>query len=95
MAWEFYFYDYERRERTVSISRVLEAIRPYVRSDVRVNENLPYFMFSIDINSDVVSSEKDLDVVHMYIGNPGSVVSSGIAYALCREHDARELLLLL
>src|SRR5690606_238101 len=25
---------------------------------------------------------RELDVVHMYIGNPGSTVSSGIAYAL-------------
>src|SRR5271163_2274161 len=50
LAWEFYFYDYARREREVSISRVLKAIRPFVRCDMPINENLPYFMFSIDIN---------------------------------------------
>ena len=82
LAWEFYFYDYDRRERKVSISRVLEAIRPLVRCDVRANERLPYFMFSLDIDAELASGARDLDVVHMYVGNPGSTVSSGIAYAL-------------
>ena len=82
VGWEFYFYDYQRRERKVSMSRVIEAIRPYARCAIVPNENLPYFMFSIDIDSDLVSGRRDLDVIHMYVGNPGSAVSSGIAYAL-------------
>jgi hypothetical protein len=82
LAWEFYFYDYARREREVSISRVLQAIRPLVRCDVPVNENLPYFMFSLDLDAELAAGRRDLDVVHMYVGNPGSTVSSGIAYAL-------------
>ena len=45
LVWEFYFYDYQRQERHVPITRVLEAIRPIVRCDVPVNESLPYFMF--------------------------------------------------
>ena len=79
LAWEFYFYDYARRQREVSISRVLEAIRPLVRCDVPVNESLPYFMFSLDLDAELAASRRDLDVVHMYVGNPGSTVSSGIA----------------
>ena len=82
LAWEFYFYDYARRERQVSISRVLEALRPLVRCDVRPNESLPYFMFSLDLDADLAAGRRDLDVVHMYVGNPGSAVSSGIAYAV-------------
>jgi len=82
LAWEFYFYDYERRARQVSISRVLAAIRPFVRCEVRANENLPYFMFSLDLDAELAAGRRDLDVVHMYVGNPGSAVSSGIAYAL-------------
>jgi hypothetical protein len=85
MAWEFYFYDYGLREREVSISRVLEAIRPWVRCPVRPNESLPYFMFSIDLDAPLALAQRDMDVVHMYIGNPHSLVSSGIAYAV-REH---------
>ena len=82
LAWEFYFYDYQRRSREVSITRVLEAIAPLVRCPVRVNESLPYFMFSLDLDAEIAAGRRELDVVHMYVGNPGSAVSSGIAYAV-------------
>ena len=82
IAWEFYFYDYKRSEREVSAARVLDAIAPFAPSAVRVNENLPYFMFSLDIDAQLASGNRGLDVVHMYVGNPGSTVSSGIAYAV-------------
>ena len=82
LAWEFYFYDYERRQREVSISRVLDALRPMVHCPVRVNENLPYFMFSLDLDAELAAGRHGIDVVHMYVGNPGSTVSSGIAYAM-------------
>jgi hypothetical protein len=82
LAWELYFYDYDRQDREVSASRVLEAIAPWVRCPVRVNENLPYFMFSIDLDAQIVAGERPLDVVHLYVGNPHSLVSSGIAYGV-------------
>jgi hypothetical protein len=66
----------------VSISRVLQAIRPLVPCDIEPDENLPYFMFSLDLNHDIARGACGLDVVHMYVGNPGSAVSSGIAYAV-------------
>lgn len=82
VAWEFYFYDYDRTARQVSASRVLAAMAPFVRCPVRVNESLPYFMFSLDIDAELTGGRRELDVVHMYVGNPGSTVSSGIAYAV-------------
>jgi hypothetical protein len=82
LAWEFYFYDYARRRREVSITRVLSAVRPFLACDVPVNESLPYFMFSLDLDAELASGRRPLEVVHMYIGNPGSTVSSGIAYAV-------------
>ena len=81
LAWELYFYDYKRRQRDVSIGRVLEAIAPYTPCAVLGNESLPYFMFSLDLDEGSVRGEP-LDVVHMYVGNPGQYVSSGIAYAV-------------
>ena len=90
LAWEFYFYDYERRDREVSISKVAEAIAPFAHCPVAVNENLNYFMFSIDVDSDLVTGRRALDVVHMYVGNPGSTVSSGICYALTEEDTRLE-----
>lgn len=85
LAWEYYFYDYARRSREVSISRVLEALRPFAPSRLRPNESLPYFMFSIDIDDALLKGRRALEPVHLYIGNPGSTVSSGIAYALRPE----------
>jgi len=82
LSWEFYFYDYARREREVSIGRVLEAVRPLAPSGIQVNENLPYFMFQLDIDDALVRGSREIDVVHMYVGNPGSSVSSGIAYGV-------------
>jgi len=55
---------------------------PLVRCDLAVNENLPYFMFSLDIRDELVSGAASLDEIHLYIGNPGSSVSSGICYSL-------------
>lgn len=82
LAWELYFYDYERQRREVSAARVLEAIAPWVRCPVRINENLPYFMFSIDLDAQIAAGERPLEVVHLYVGNPHSLVSSGIAYGV-------------
>ena len=90
LAWEFYFYDYKRLERDVSISKVLAAISPFVECRVRPNENLPYFMFSLDLDNELARGARDMDVVHMYVGNPGSTVSSGIAYALRAESTTLE-----
>lgn len=82
LAWEFYFYDYARREREVSIGRVLKAIQPFAACDVPIDESLPYFMFSLDLSPKAGGPTRTIDVVHMYIGNPGSAVSSGVAYAV-------------
>jgi hypothetical protein len=90
LAWEFYFYDYKRRERDVSITRVVNALAPFARCDIRPNERLPYFMFSIDIDAQLVSGSRELDLIHMYLGNPGSTVSSGVAYAVRADSIALE-----
>lgn len=85
LAWEFYFYDYARTERAVSATRVLAALAPFTNNaagTLRVDERLPYFMFSLDIDAALATGQRAIDVVHVYIGNPGSTVSSGIAYAL-------------
>lgn len=89
LAWELYFYDYQRQAREVSATRVLQAMAPWVRTRLRVDEALPYFMFSLDLDTAIVRGERELDVAHLYIGNPHSLVSSGISYGL--REDARTL----
>jgi hypothetical protein len=85
LKWEFYFYDYRRKDRERSISRLLEVIRPFIACDIRANEHFHYFMFSLDIYDELLSGTKSLNEVHMYIGNPGSTVSSGICYSLTKN----------
>ena len=51
---------------------------------------LPYFMFSIDIDAALIAGQRDVEVVHTYIGNPGSTVSSGIAYAITATEKTLE-----
>lgn len=82
LAWEFYLYDYDRQQRVVSATRVLQALAPWVPCGLTVDEQLPYFMCSVDLDAEIAAGRRGLDVVHLYIGNPGSAVSSGIAYGL-------------
>lgn len=82
IAWEFYFYDYRRREREGSISRFLEVLRAFTSCRVQPDEGIPYFMFSVDVDDALLSGRRPLEEVHMYIGNPGSRVSSGICYSV-------------
>ena len=85
LSFEFYFYDYARLGRAVSIPKVLAALAPFVDCKLRYSENRPYFMFSIDLDADVVNRRRPLDTINIYVGNPGSSVSSGICYELTRE----------
>jgi hypothetical protein len=92
LKWEFYFYDYRRLERERSMTRVFDVLRPLIPSRVAPNERHPYFMFSIDFTEDTLSGRAGFDEAHMYIGNPGSSVSSGIAYTVGAnpEHNVLE-----
>jgi hypothetical protein len=82
LSFEFYFYDYARLERDVSISRVLDILAPFVACPLTYSQRRPYFMFSIDLDDKVTSRQQPLEVINVYIGNPGSSVSSGICYEL-------------
>lgn len=84
ISWEFYFYDYERLQRERSIPRLLEIIRPWIPCEIATSEQRAYFMFSIDLDRELVVEGKALEEIQMYIGNIGSQVSSGICYALTR-----------
>ena len=85
LTFEFYFYDYARLERRVSISRVLEIISPFVDCRLTYSEGRPYFMFSIDLDEEVASRRRPLEKINVYVGNPGSSVSSGICYELSKS----------
>ncbi len=49
-TWEFYFYDYARLERAVSIERVLAILAPFALCGLGYAGTRPYFMFSLDLD---------------------------------------------
>lgn len=85
LSWEFYFYDYERLERQLSLTRVLEVLKPFVNCDLQFSESRPYFMFSIDLDASWAAADKRLDALSIYMGNIGNHVSSGISYELSKQ----------
>jgi hypothetical protein len=82
LSFEFYFYDYARLEREVSITRVLDILAPFAACPLAYPEGRPYFMFSLDLDDDILARRRALEMINVYVGNPGSSVSSGICYEL-------------
>jgi hypothetical protein len=85
LSWEFYFYDYKRLERDVSISRVCDIFRGLTGCDLEFNEDCLYFMFSIDVDNDLVTGRKDLDQLNVYLGDVSDYVSAGICYLFNKD----------
>ena len=85
LSWELYFYDYQRTDRTVSVTRLLEILKNFTHCDLQVDEDCLYFMFSLDVDNDLLVGDRDLDEINIYIGNIGSTVSSGICYELSKD----------
>jgi len=80
LSWELYFYDYDRLQRSRSVTAVTKSLSPLFGSEVQVDERLPYFMFSIDVGAPNLLQAQPLKDIQLYIGNVGSSVSSGICY---------------
>lgn len=88
---EIYLYDYAREDRVVSVERFMAACQENLRLPNTVSASVPYFMFSFDLDESVAKAKGVIDTVHVYVGNPGSTVSSGISYGFTNEPDATEL----
>lgn len=85
ISWELYFYDYARQQRTRSVTRLLEVVKPWIACDLQVNEACDYFMFSIDLDHALLNQGARMDDLQLYIGNVGSTVSSGICYEVTKD----------
>lgn len=88
---EVYLYDYKREDRVVSIERLMSACQGKLQLPKTVGSDVPYFMFSFDLDSAVAQANGQIDKVHVYVGNPGSTVSSGISYGFTSDPAATEL----
>lgn len=78
LSLELYFYDYARLERQVSIERILQILSPWIGCEVPPPPGCPYFMVSLDLDAQVAASRR-IPALNVYLGNPGSSVSSGMS----------------
>ena len=78
-SWEVYFYDYAREGRRLGVSDFLSATKDLIACDLPSPDAVPYFMFSVELTPAVLQGAP-LEQIDIYIGNPGSEVSSGICY---------------
>lgn len=83
LSAELYFYDYARAARRVGLAEARAALDDVLAPGVELDPGLPYFMVSLDLPLRPVA-RVPLEAVDVYVGNPGSNVSSG----LCYRHDA-------
>ena len=81
LSWEFYFYDYARDARQIGMTDLLDTLRDLVPCALVPDDRLPYFMFSIELTEQNLCGAP-LDQIDIYMGNPGSNVSSGLCYGL-------------
>lgn len=89
LSSELYFYDYARLERKVPFSALRQAMKSQVAVADCVDDAIPYFMLSVEAPMRPDAFPYRANSVDLYIGNPGSSVSSGICYEL--RPGAKEL----
>jgi hypothetical protein len=80
LSAEFYFYDYDRLTRAAPFARIAAAFGPVAQVTAPVDDAVPYFMTSVELPMGAGAFPVNVSVADVYIGNPGSGVSSGICY---------------
>ena len=89
LGWEFYFYDYARNRRQIHPARPRRDQAP--RPEPSRGERKPPLLHVLPRRRQRARDRrKDLRELHMYIGNPGSDVSSGICYSFTPEGSRLE-----
>lgn len=83
LSAELYFYDYARLQRRTGLAEARAALDEVLAPGIELDPAIPYFMVSLDLPMRP-AGRAPLAAVDVYVGNPGSAVSSG----LCYRHDA-------
>ncbi len=92
LSWEFYFYDYHRAERRLGVADLIHATSGQLHFSMPADDSKPYFMFSVEFDDRHARGKAEIGQVDIYMGNPGSNVSSGICYGLTADgYEMRNL----
>lgn len=67
--WEFYFYNYEKKDPLVNITNIIKVLKPFFKIDLKTDEGMLYFMFSFDLPRDFRRG-KELRGFHLYFQDP-------------------------
>ncbi len=83
LSWEFYFYDYARTARRFDTRAFAAAVGGIVPVAAPLTgDGRPYFMFSVELTAEHDAGRAAVEQFDLYIGNPGSTLSSGLCYGL-------------
>lgn len=86
LSWEFYFYDYARLGRRFDTAAFVASTGDIIPTTApRSGDAYPYFMYSVELTPEHINGDATIDQIDLYIGNPGSSVSSGICYGLSAQ----------
>lgn len=50
LAWELYFYDFQRAHADLSVPSMIETLRPHLRVEAQEPHPLPWHMFSVELS---------------------------------------------
>jgi len=64
-SWEFYFYNWDKKTE-LTMTNIFDISKDFFITEIIPNENIPYFMFSIDITEELFDTQK-LHAVHIYL----------------------------
>lgn len=83
---ELYFYDYAREDRALSPARLAAAVPGLIASGLTVDDAVPYFMWSLELDP---ASDRPADTLDIYCNGFGGTVSGGVCYSV--QQGATEL----
>jgi len=87
LFWEFYFYNYNKKDSRINVSNFLTICKNFFSSILDMNEKTPYFMFSADITKDVFRQKK-IGGAHIYFSH--LLTNSGHCYFKSSEETRIE-----
>ena len=81
LGLELYFYDYDRQDRGLSVARIADAVPGLIDPMIRVPDQVPYFMWSVEPD---LASARPAASVDLYCNGFGGTISGGISYSVDR-----------
>ena len=77
---EFYFYDYRLQDRVNGFEKVHSHLRSFFSAEIALSNDIPYFMYSIELPMDAAGVARRMDEVDFYVGIPGGSLTAGACY---------------